>query len=81
MTRVLVQVIAQAALFLEFADDATLDPDSAVKQLEDMAYQLQQLPPVDRSEFVRLLNEIADEWPNKEKRECLLGLPEAFGIA
>ena len=37
MTRVLVQIIAQAALFLEFADDATLDPDSAVKQLEDMS--------------------------------------------
>jgi hypothetical protein len=81
MTRTLVQVIAQAALFLEFADDATLDPDSAVKQLEDIAFQLQQLPAADRSEFIRLLNEIADEWPNEQEREYLLTLPEVVGIA
>ena len=45
MTRVLVQIIAQLAMFLEFADDATLDPDAAVRQQEDLAFQLQQLPP------------------------------------
>ena len=44
MNRALVQVIAQVAVFLEFADDATLDPDAAVKQQDDMAFQLQQLP-------------------------------------
>jgi hypothetical protein len=74
MTRVLAQIIAQAALFLEFADDATLDPDSAVKQLEDMAFQLQQLPQADRSELVRMLNEIAREWPSEQEREYLLAL-------
>ena len=81
MTRILVHVIAQAALFLEFADDVTLDPDFAVKQQEDMAFQLQQLPPVDRSEFVRLLNEIACEWPSEQEREYLRALPDAIGIA
>jgi hypothetical protein len=80
MTRVLVHVIAQAALFLEFTDDATLNPDSAVKQQEDMAFQLQQLPPADRSEFIRLLNEIADERPRKQEREYLRGLPKVIGI-
>jgi hypothetical protein len=43
MTRVLVQVIAQVAVFLEFADETTLHPDAAVKQLEALAFQLQQL--------------------------------------
>jgi hypothetical protein len=80
MTRVLIQVIAQVAVFLEFADETTLDPDSAVKQQEDMAFQLQQLPPADRSEFIRLLYEIAGEWPSEQKREYLRGFPQAIGI-
>jgi hypothetical protein len=40
MTRVLVQVIAQLAVFLEFANEATLDPDAAVQQQEYIAFQL-----------------------------------------
>jgi hypothetical protein len=81
VNQVLVQVIAQVAVFMEFADDATLDPDAAVKQQEDLAFQLQQLPPADRSEFIRLLSEVAGQWPNERERQFLLGLPEAIGIA
>jgi hypothetical protein len=80
VNRVLVQVIAQVALFLEFADDATLDPDAAVRQQEDMAFQLQQLPPADRSEFIRSLSELAGQWPSERERQYLLNLPEALGI-
>jgi hypothetical protein len=80
MSRVLVQVIAHVAVFLEFADEATLNPDSAVKQQENMAFQLQQLPTAERGEFIRLLNEIAGEWPSKQEREYLRDLPEAIGI-
>jgi hypothetical protein len=81
MSRTLVQVIAQVAVFLEFADDGTLNPDAAVKQLEDLAFQLQQLPPADRAEFIRLLNEIGREWPSERERAYLLDLPAAIGIA
>jgi hypothetical protein len=81
VNRVLVQVIAQVALFLEFADDATLDPDAAVRQQEDMAFQLQQLPPADRSKFIRSLSEVAGQWPSERERQYLLNLPEALGIA
>ena len=80
MTRVLVQVIAQLAVFLEFANEATLDPDAAVQQQEYIAFQLQQLPPADRSEFIRLLNEIAGEWRSRQQQEYLRDLPEAIGI-
>jgi hypothetical protein len=80
VNRVLVQIIAELAMFLEFADDATLDPDAAVKQLEDLAFQLQQLPAADRIEFIRLLNEVAGEWPGERERQFLLDLPEAVGI-
>ena len=81
VNRVLVQVIAQVALFLEFADDATLNPDDAVKQQEVLAFQLQQLPPADRSEFIRMLSQVAGEWPTDRERQYLLNLPEAIGIA
>jgi hypothetical protein len=81
MNQVLVQVIAHVAVFLEFADDATLDPDAAVKQQEDLAFQLQQLPPADRSEFIRMLNEVAGQWPSEQERQYLLSLPEAIGLA
>jgi hypothetical protein len=79
--RVLVQVIAQMAVFLEFADETILDPDAAVKQQEDLAFQLQQLPPADRVQFIRVLREVAGDWPSERERQYLLNLPEATDIA
>ena len=81
MTRVLVQVIAQVAVFLEFADETTLHPDAAVKQLEALAFQLQQLTLTERQEFISMLSEVADEWPTERERQYLLNLPAAIGVA
>jgi hypothetical protein len=81
MTRVLVQVIAQVTVFLEFADETTLHPDAAVKQLEALAFQLQQLTLTERQEFIRMLSEVADEWPTERERQYLLNLPAAIGVA
>jgi hypothetical protein len=81
MSRTLVQIIAQVAVFLEFADESVLDPDAAVKQQEDMAFRLQQLAPADRREFARLLFEVADEWPNADQRHYLRALPGAIGLS
>jgi hypothetical protein len=80
MSRTLVQVIAQVAVFLEFADESVLNLDAAVKQQEDMAFQLQQLGPADRRDFTRLLFEVADEWPNADGRRYLRALPGAIGL-
>jgi hypothetical protein len=81
MSRTLVQVIAQVAVFLEFADESVLNLDAAVKQQEDIAFRLQQLTPADRREFIRLLFEIADEWPNTDVRDYLRALPGAIGLS
>ena len=81
MTRVLVQVIAQVAVFLEFADETTLHADAGVKQLEALAFQLQQLTLTERQEFIRMLSEVADEWPTERERQYLLNLPAAIGVA
>src|SRR5829696_7697500 len=80
MSRTLVQVIAQVAVFLEFADESVLNLDAAVKQQEDMAFRLQQLSPADRRDFTRLLFEVADKWPSADGRHYLRALPGAIGL-
>ena len=81
MNRVLVQVIAQLAIFLEFAAEDVLQLEAAVQQQEDMAFQLQQLTAAERTEFIRVLNQVADEWPYDTGRAYLRSLPEFLGIA
>ena len=81
MNRVLVQVIAQLASFLEFAGEDVLELEAAVRQQEDMACKLQQLTAAERAEFIRLLNQVADESPYATERAYLRSLPELLGIA
>jgi acyl-CoA reductase-like NAD-dependent aldehyde dehydrogenase len=81
VNRVLVQVIAQLASFLEFAGEDVLELEAAVKQQEDMAFKLQQLTAAERAEFIRLLNQVADESPFAAERAYLRSLPELLGIA
>jgi hypothetical protein len=81
VNRVLVQVIAQLASFLEFAGEDVLQLEAAVQQQEDMAFQLQQLTAAERTEFIRLLNQVADESPYDTERAYLRSLPELLGIA
>jgi hypothetical protein len=80
MSRTLVQVIAQVAVFLEFADESVLNLNAAVQQQEDMAFRLQQLSPADRRDFTRLLFEVADELPSADGRHYLRALPGAIGL-
>ena len=80
MIKILVEIIAQAAIFLELSDEETIPLEIAVKQQEDMAFKLQQLSQEERREFIKILNEIAKDNPNREEKEVLLKLPEAVGI-
>ena len=80
MNRTLVQVIAQVAVFLEFADESVLNLDAAVKLQEDMAFRLPH-GPADRRDFTRLLFEVADEWPSADGRHYLRALPGAIGLS
>jgi hypothetical protein len=81
VNRTLVQVIAQLAIFLEFTTEDVLELQAAVQQQEDMAFRLQQLTAAERTEFIRLLHQVADEWPNDSERAYLRSLPELLGIA
>jgi hypothetical protein len=39
------------------------------------------ITPTERREFVRMLSEVADEWPTERERQYLLNLPTAIGVA
>ena len=81
MNRVLVEIVAQITLFLEQADESTVDLDAAVKQQEEMAFRLQRLSPEERRKFIAILEEIAAENPFEHQRRILRELPKAVGIA
>jgi len=78
MKKVLVEVVAQFALFLELTDETELE--TAVRQQEEIAFRLQKLSPEERAEFVGLLEEVAQEDSFREHRDILRRLPEDVGI-
>jgi len=75
MNRNLMEAIVYLAAFLELSDDDTVDPDSAVKQLENMSVILQRLSADERHEFIAFLNEFAAEqeknWASKDFLEFI----------
>jgi hypothetical protein len=80
MNSVLVGIIAQYALFLERADESEMPLEMVVRQQEDLAFRLQQLSTLERSEFVQILSALAHDVSNDEDREILLRLPDETGI-
>jgi hypothetical protein len=80
MKRVLVEVIARYAIFLEFSGEDVLDLNAAVQQQEDLVFRMQKLSGTERAEFIRLLKEVADATQFQDQREYLHRLPEMLGL-
>jgi hypothetical protein len=79
MNRVLVELVAQYALFLERASEDT-SLETVVRQQEDMAARLQQLDSSERDQFLDLLRQVAGDTTGEE-REILLRFREDVGLA
>lgn len=80
MNRTLVEIIVQYALFLERADESEIPLEMAVRQQEDLAFRLQKLSSIEREDFLRILEEIANGMASEEERKVLLRLPEDVGL-
>lgn len=80
MKRVLVEIFAQFALFLEFASDDQIELETKVRLEEEYASRLQKLAAADRIEFCRALREVAAEFTEGDSREYLDRLPKLVGI-
>lgn len=81
MLRLLVRIVLTYAGFLEFSSDDELDPDTAVKQLEDLAATLLELDARERAVFVALLRELAEEEETAAGKQWVLDFPGMVGLA
>lgn len=78
---VLAGLVVDVVWFLESCEDDEVDPDSAVKMMESVAWVLQHLPSDQRGRFLQVLTDLADAEPNPGRREFLESFPFACGLA
>jgi hypothetical protein len=74
------RAVVEAAAFLELSPDEVVDADSAVKQLESMAYLLGQLSESDQQHLVAFTQAEAERVPSQDYRDFLRQFPEAMGL-
>jgi len=76
----LIEIIADFAVLMEFADDSQISPETAANALESMGWRLQKFDDTQRAEFKRAIRAVAERHPVQAEREFLLQLPAAAGL-
>ena len=76
----LLKAIIAAMMFLEHSGPDEVDPDSAVKCLENMSYELLQLAGSDRKEFLELIERVANQMPEERQRGFIRDIPRMTGM-
>ena len=80
LIRALAEALVGVLSFVESCEDEQMNPDDAVKVLEDVAHLLNQLSSDQRSELLELLGAMAAMETDPARREFLEGFPEGFGL-
>lgn len=75
----LVKIIADMAIFLEFSDEESLDPDIAVGMMESIAAELQLLSHDDKKKVASAFDEVSKEY-QEDHASYIKELPETFGL-
>ncbi len=76
-----VKAVIAAMLLLEHSEPDEVDPDTAVRGLENIAFELLQLREDDRREFTDMLNRIASGTEHAPTAEFIRAIPFAIGMA
>lgn len=76
----LIKAIIAAMMLLEESGPDEVDPDTAVRGLESIGYELLQLTGSDRSEFLELVERMASESADSHASEFLRSLPFSIGM-
>jgi hypothetical protein len=76
----LLKAIIAAMMFIERSGPDEVDPDSAVKCLEQMSYELLQLAGADRKEFLKLVERVADQMPEERYAGFIREIPRMTGM-
>ncbi|GAA3368678.1 hypothetical protein GCM10020367_07990 [Streptomyces sannanensis] len=80
LLRTLAQALAHLVTMVDTCDDDVLDPDTAVKWLEDSGHVLNQLSTEDQCRLTELFRQIALREPEGPWREALLRMPDGYGF-
>jgi hypothetical protein len=80
VNEVLMRIILRLAALLELSDPPDVDPDMAVRQLEEVAALLQGLDQDEREAFVAFTGKEANAVADPEYRDFLLGFPANVGL-
>jgi hypothetical protein len=73
----LIRLVVMAAAFFEEVPDDVLDPHDALKYLEAISGEIDQIKPRDRSRFALLMHEEANRQPDRKDFILSLIPPEA----
>jgi hypothetical protein len=76
----LANAVITALMLLEHSDDSEIDPDIAVRGLENIAHELLKLQGEDRVEFLALLERIAAQERNQVTAEFVRAVPFKIGM-
>ncbi|MFJ6479052.1 MULTISPECIES: hypothetical protein [unclassified Streptomyces] len=80
LTLALTEALVDVLRFIDGSEDEQMDQDDAVKMLEWVGHLLNRLPDDQRSEFVDLLGQMAEEEGDPARRAFLREFPEDFGL-
>ena len=81
MNESLVRAILDVAVFLEFADDETVDPDAAVGAMEQLSATLQGMSLGDQAAFAIAVRRLSSRYESVEIAAFVSDLPDALGLA
>lgn len=73
------KIVADLAIFLEFTNEDSLDPDLAVEAMEQMAAELQLLDDKDKENLTAIFIDLSHEYKG-EQSEYVKELPEFLGL-
>jgi len=75
----LVKIIADFAIFLEFNDEDTLNPDAAVEMMESIAADLDLLSNDEKVNLIKSFEDISKTYSGEEA-DFVKDLPDTFGL-
>ena len=76
----LLKAIVAAMVFLEASGPDEVDPDSAVRCLENMSYELLRLAGADRIEFIALIERVAQHETDERYARFIREIPRMIGM-
>ncbi|WP_267107170.1 hypothetical protein [Xanthomonas sacchari] len=79
MSTVLAKIVIDACLFLEFSNSSVVDPDAAIKMMEQIASELQGLSESQKERICEIFKEISGDYDEKFS-SFILSLPENLGL-